>query len=43
MVNKIKLFLLITMISLFGNENNAKAKYKKPAYDFAFKDIDEVL
>jgi glutathione peroxidase len=40
MVNKIKLFLLIIMISFFGNENNAKAKYEKLAYDFTFNDID---
>ena len=38
MLNKIKQFLLIFMISLLGN--NASANYEKLAYDFAFKDLD---
>ena len=40
MLNKIKLFLIIIMISFFGNEDDAIAKYEKLAYDFAFKDLD---
>ena len=38
MLNKIKQFLLIFMISLIGN--NTSADYEKLAYDFAFKDLD---
>ena len=38
MLKKIKLFLLIFMISLFGNNSNAN--YDKLAYDFNFKDLD---
>ena len=38
MLNKIKQFLLIFMISLVGN--NTSANYEKLAYDFAFKDLD---
>ena len=38
MLNKIKHFLLIFMISLIGN--NTSADYEKLAYDFAFKDLD---
>ena len=38
MQKKIKLILLIFMISLFGNKLNAN--YDKLAYDFIFKDID---
>ena len=38
MVSKIKLFILIIMISFLGN--NATAKYEKLAYDFTFKDLD---
>ena len=37
MLNKIKQFLLIFMISLVGN--NTSANYEKLAYDFAFKDL----
>ena len=38
MLSKIKLFILIIMITLLGN--NATAKYEKLAYDFTFKDLD---
>ena len=38
MLSKIKLFILIIMISFLGN--NATAKYEKLAYDFTFKDLD---
>ena len=38
MLNKIKQFLLIFMISLIGN--NTSANNEKLAYDFAFKDLD---
>ena len=38
MLNKIKHFLLIFMISLIGN--NTSANNEKLAYDFAFKDLD---
>ena len=38
MLKKIKLFLLIIMISFFTNTVNAD--YKKLAYDFKFKDLD---
>ena len=38
MLKKIKLLLLIFMISLFGN--NLYANYDKLAYDFNFKDLD---
>ena len=40
MLNKFKLLIIISMILFFGNANNAKAKYEKLAYDFAFKDLD---
>ena len=38
MLKKIKLFLIIFMITLFGNKLNAN--YDKLAYDFVFKDLD---
>ena len=38
MLSKIKSFILIIMISFFGN--NATAKYEKLAYDFSFNDLD---
>ena len=38
MLKKINSFLLIMMISLLGN--NANAKYEKLAYDFNFNDLD---
>ena len=38
MLKKIKLLLLIFMISLFGN--NLNANYDELAYDFNFKDLD---
>ena len=38
MLSRIKLFILIIMISFLGN--NAIAKYEKLAYDFEFKDLD---
>ena len=38
MLSRIKLFVLIIMISFTGN--NATAKYEKLAYDFEFKDLD---
>ena len=38
MLSKIKTFIIIIMISFFGN--NAIAKYEKLAYDFTFKDLD---
>ena len=38
MLNKLNFFLLIIMISLFGNSVNAA--YEKLAYDFKFKSID---
>ena len=38
MLKKIRLVLLIFMISLFGNKLNAN--YDNLAYDFAFKDLD---
>ena len=38
MIKKLKLLLLIIMISFFGN--NVSAKYEKLAYDFQFKDLD---
>ena len=38
MLSKIKLFVLIIMISFLGN--SATAKYEKLAYDFNFKDLD---
>ena len=38
MSKKIKLLLLIIMMSFFGN--NVSAKYEKLAYDFQFKDLD---
>ena len=38
MFNKIKLFIVIIMISFLGN--NATAKYEKLAYDFNFKNLD---
>ena len=38
MLKKTKLFLLIIMISFFGNLS--KANYEKLAYDFSFKDLD---
>ena len=38
MLSKIRLFVLIIMISFLGN--NATAKYEKLAYDFEFKDLD---
>jgi len=38
MLSKIKLFILIIMLSFLGN--NATAKYEKLAYDFVFKNLD---
>ena len=38
MLSKIKLFILIIMISFLGN--NATAKYEKLTYDFVFKNLD---
>ena len=38
MLSKIKLFILIIMISFLGN--NATAKYEKLAYDCVFKNLD---
>ena len=38
MIKKLKLLILIIMISFFGN--NVSAKYEKLAYDFQFKDLD---
>ena len=38
MLKKLNFFLIIIMISLFGNGVNAK--YEKLAYDFKFKSID---
>ena len=38
MLSKIRLFVLIIMISFLGN--NTSAKYEKLAYDFKFKDLD---
>ena len=38
MLNKIRLFILIFVISFLGN--NVNAKYEKLAYDFEFKDLD---
>ena len=38
MLSKIKLFVLIIMITFLGN--NATAKYEKLAYDFVFKNLD---
>ena len=38
MSKKIKLLLLIIIMSFFGN--NVSAKYEKLAYDFQFKDLD---
>ena len=38
MLKKLKLFLLLIMISLLGNKVNAN--YDKLAYDFKFKDLD---
>ena len=38
MIKKIKLFILIIMISLFGS--GGSADYEKLAYDFIFKDLD---
>ena len=38
MLNKIRLYLLIFMISFIGN--NSSANYEKLAYDFSFKDLD---
>ena len=38
MIKKLKLLVLIIMISFFGN--NVSAKYEKLAYDFQFKDLD---
>ena len=38
MLNKIKQYLLIFMISFLGN--NASANYEQLAYDFVFKDLD---
>ena len=38
MLKKLKLFILITMITFFGNSTNAK--YEKLAYDFSFNDLD---
>ena len=38
MIKKLRLLLLIIMISFFGN--NVSAKYEKLAYDFQFKDLD---
>ena len=40
MLNLIKILILIVMISFFGNEKKAEAKYEKIAYDFSFKDLD---
>ena len=38
MLKKIKVILLIVMISFFGNK--VTANYEKLAYDFQFKDLD---
>ena len=38
MLKKLKLFLLLTMISLLGNK--VSADYDKLAYDFKFRDLD---
>ena len=38
MLNRLKLFLLIIMISFLGND--VSADYEKLAYDFKFKDLD---
>ena len=38
MLKKLKLFLLLIMISFLGNE--VSASYDKLAYDFKFKDLD---
>ena len=38
MLKKLKLFILITMITFFANSVNAK--YEKLAYDFSFNDLD---
>ena len=38
MLNKIRLFILIIVISFLGN--NVDAKYEKLAYDFEFKNLD---
>jgi len=38
MLHKIKVLVLIIMISLFSN--TTKGEYKKLAYDFSFKDLD---
>ena len=38
MLKKLKLFLLIIMISFLGNK--VSADYDKLAYDFKFKDLD---
>ena len=40
MLNKLKVFILIFMISFFGNETITNAKYEKLAYDFSFNDLD---
>ena len=38
MLKKLKLFLLLIMISFLGNK--VSANYDKLAYDFKFKDLD---
>ena len=38
MLNSVRLFILIIMISILGSY--ASAKYEKLAYDFYFKDLD---
>ena len=38
MLKKIKVIILIIMISIFGNK--VTANYEKLAYDFKFKDLD---
>ena len=40
MLDKIKIFILIIMISFIGSKNNVHADDDKLAYDFAFKDLD---
>ena len=38
MLKKLNFFLIVIMITLFGN--NVNAEYEKLAYDFNFKDLD---
>ena len=42
-MRKLKLFILVIMISFLSSESSAKSEYEKIAYDFAFNDLDGSL